>query len=321
MVAFHAQAILQAARLVDSSSGALLNDRILKRIVLQPRRVTSDNAATLSAEANEPFIPLSNEKPSHRALEHEPGQDYRSVLGMHDPDRSLASEAESSSSDDDDDNPRHRARPPTEDGGESLLDRLSRRKAELESLTRKDPTDVDAWLACVALQDELREAGLVGIRASRGKDARSEDEAREEEDVKRQIRGTAEVKVAYLERALGVAKNAGNLRLIRAYLKAYGQKPDVDYEKVDRKWRDMLRGIGSKNRPPQSTGQESEEAVEARMSLWIDYVGWRMGDGGSFKIDEIVKLVEEGMDTVKREFEDESMTSPREFAHFTGWPR
>lgn len=36
--------------------------------------------------------------------------------------------------------------PPDEDGGESVLDNLNKRKAELERRTRDEPSDVEAWL-------------------------------------------------------------------------------------------------------------------------------------------------------------------------------
>lgn len=276
----------------------------------------------MEAEAGAPYIPLGDGKVSKRSLEHEPGQEYRSVLGLADPhalssdEEAGPSSASSSSADSDEADGRFHYKPPSHDGGQSLLDRLASRKSHLESLTRSSPTDVEAWLACVRLQDELKEAGLVGIRAARGKDARTEEEReREEEEVKRQMRGAAEVKVAYLERALGVKANAGNLRLVRAYLEAYGQRPDVDFDKVDRKWRDMLRGLPTttKGKGGEGNGKGGVE-VEARMGLWIDYIGWRMSDGGSFRVDEGVRLVEEGMEAVRREFEDEEVGSESAFA-------
>ncbi|OAV91551.1 hypothetical protein PTTG_01027 [Puccinia triticina 1-1 BBBD Race 1] len=244
----------------------LLNDKNLKRISLS----RLPNGGKLVDGPSAPFIPLVESDRPSTAVEQE-----RVPLGIN-----LYGEPESEEEDLED------YVPPEEDGGESFLDRLNHRKGELERRTTQHPEDVEAWLALVSLQDEMKELGLVGLRA-RVADADSEA-------ISRHIQGTSDLKIAYLKRALREPANQNNEQLLLAHMKAYCDQPDLDLAK---EWQKML------------------EAHPAVTGLWIAYVDWKQTEAGSMNVLEMVEVYEELIDRLVRRAENTS-TPQKERTHF-----
>lgn len=247
--------------LSDPAIFHLLNDKNLKRISLSkssdPNQPTHDHPSS-------PFIPLLDLTPipSHAQIQN-PQRSQSIGINLYD-------EPEGSDEDDLLD-----YEPPDQDGGQSYLDRLHQRKTELEQRVTQRPGDVQAWLALVDLQDEMKELGLVGLRA-RGTEV-------DPEAIRRHIEGTSDLKISYLKRALSQPSNEDNERLLLAYIKAYCDLPDVDLAK---EWRQIL---------------ESHPSVT---SLWIAYVDWKQTEAGSMNVLEMIEVYEELIDRLVRRAEN-----------------
>ncbi|KAA1090596.1 hypothetical protein PGT21_006393 [Puccinia graminis f. sp. tritici] len=235
----------------------LLNDKNLKRISLS--RLPHGGGEKMGDGPSIPFIPLlESDRPA-------PGVEQERIpVGIN-----LYGEPESEEEDLED------YVPPEEDGGESFLDRLNHRKGELERRTTDHPEDVEAWLALVSLQDEMKELGLVGLRA-RVTDA-------DQEAISRHIQGTSDLKIAYLKRALREPSNQNNEQLLLAYMKAYCDQPDLDLAK---EWQKML------------------EAHPAVTGLWIAYVDWKQTEAGSMNVLGMIEVYEELIDRLVRRSEN-----------------
>ncbi|MBW0471014.1 hypothetical protein O181_010729 [Austropuccinia psidii MF-1] len=240
----------------------ILNDKNLKRILALS---SSDLPRQQSDFSSSPFIPLVD--PNQKSSSRLPPNNHQSdlpPLGI-----SLFDDLDS-----DDENSIDHV-PPEYDGGESFLDHLNRRKGQLEKHVEQVPSDVEAWLELVSLQDEMKELGLVGLRA-RVTEV-------DQDAVRRHIRGTSDLKLSYLKQALQVSSNQHNERLLLAYIKAYCDQPDIN---PAQEWRQML---------------ESHPSITA---LWIAYVDWRQTEAGSFNVFEMVEVYEELIDRLVRRAED-----------------
>ncbi|KAI7957432.1 hypothetical protein MJO28_004527 [Puccinia striiformis f. sp. tritici] len=237
----------------------LLNDKNLKRISLCKPKNAESGRGTVNEGPSSPFIPLVESDRARPTTEAE-----RVQVGIN-----LYGEPESDEEDLED------YVLPEEDGGESFLDRLNYRKGELERRTTQHPEDVEAWLALVSLQDEMKELGLVGLRA-RVTDA-------DQEAINRHVQGTSDLKITYLKRALRESSNQDNEQLLLAYMKAYCDQPDLDLAK---EWQRIL------------------EAHPAVTGLWIAYVDWKQTEAGSLNVLEMVEVYEELIDRLVRRSEN-----------------
>ncbi|PLW45322.1 hypothetical protein PCASD_03128 [Puccinia coronata f. sp. avenae] len=225
----------------------LLKDKNLKRIALFNK--PNGNKNDTKTAAGDHFIPLATSHPPNPSVplgislyEEEPESEHDDGLG----DDYL---------------------PPEDEGGLSYLDQLNLRKGELEKKTSQHPEDVEAWLALVSLQDEMKELGLVGLRTRMAN--------MDQEAISRHVQGTSDLKISYLKRALREPCNQNNEKLLLAYMKAYCDQPDLDLTK---EWKQIL------DAHPTATG------------LWIEYVDWKQTEAGSMNVLEMVEVYEELID-------------------------
>ncbi|MBW0515392.1 hypothetical protein O181_055107, partial [Austropuccinia psidii MF-1] len=240
----------------------ILNNKNLKRILALN---SLDHQKQQSDFPSSPIIPLVD--PTQNSSSRLPPKDHQSdlpPLGI-----SLFDDLDS-----DDENSIDHV-PPEYDGGELFLDHLNRRKGQLEKHVEQVPSDVEAWLELVSLQDEMKELGLVGLRAC----VTDVDQ----DAVRRHIRGTSDLKLSYLKQALQVSSNQHNERLLLAYIKTYCDQPDIN---PAQEWHQIL---------------ESHPSITA---LWIAYVNWRQTKAGSFNVLEMVEVYEELIDRLVRRAED-----------------
>jgi hypothetical protein len=195
------------------------------------------------------FIPLLREATTAEKLdrlEHEPEQDYRSIAGYLKPGELEADESDGDSVFED------------ETGGESAHERLLRRNTEFDRKLKETPSDSQVWLDFVAFQDELG-AGRNASRAEK--------------------RGSEEVKLSILERALRVEELEGDERLLLTYLACVTEL--WESSKVLDTWRQVLE-----NHPGQT-------------GLWTAYVSFRQTDGTTFTVNKMIEVFEECLDVLR----------------------
>ncbi|KAH9824981.1 NRDE-2, necessary for RNA interference-domain-containing protein [Melampsora americana] len=227
----------KAISITDEATFQLLNDKNLKRIVISKPSSTSSTgpAASLSAEGQ--TCPPPKPEP-------------RSIF-----DETYAEDVDS-------DGDAFDYLPPEEDGGESVLDRLNKLKGDLERKSKDDPSDIRD--ALVNLQDEMKELGMVGLRAKQN-DV-------DPDAAQKHVQGTS----------FEGKSNQNNESILLAYMRAYCDQPDVE---CSQEWRKML------DSHPGVTG------------LWVAYVDWRQTDAGSMNVTEMVEVYEELIDRLVRRAE------------------
>lgn len=203
------------------------------------------------------FVPFEPERQtSRRPLEHEDGQDYRSIAGQAKPSDFAMVEEEGG---------------PTDDlfdglgveGGESQSQYLKRRNLEFDRNLREKPTDERMWLDFVEFQDEVAAVSFGTGGGSSTKRALSTTERS----------STSEIKLSILKRALEIKENTASENLLLAYLRTVSDLWSA--EKVLQRWRDTLKDY------PKLT------------NLWIEYVSWRQTTWNGFQIREVVEVFEE----------------------------
>lgn len=195
-----------------------ITDRHYKRITLGSVKPEDRQEAGL-LQTDDDFVPFANEV-SHQdqldRLEHEEGQDYRSVAGMI---------ATAESSDDD-------SLGQEEEGGESYDEYLKRKNREFEQHLRQSPSDIPAWLSLVKFQDEVYSSISPDVSRSRRRAVMSSTEKR----------SLCEVKLAIIERAMSHHGNTESVDLTLAMLKQGGEIWDTS--ELMKRWQAALR-----NRP------------------------------------------------------------------------
>lgn len=213
---------MQGASLKDRSVRNRLTDRSFKRLILAPTTKASQASSaahTSQIEGNTDFIELPKSKTAKEkvaALEHEEGQDYRSVAGQ----IKASDVVEEDQWDELEEN--------EEDEAESFDDYLKRRNVEFERHLRANPNDTKAWLDLVAFQDTVNQAG-------------GDDTSKASKRIASQIsrRSLAEIKISILERALAQVGNEGATELHLAMMKYGG---DIwDTKELMKKWMELLR--------------------------------------------------------------------------------
>lgn len=248
----------KAISITDEATFQLLNDKNLKRIVI-PKSSSKSPAGPA-----ESFIRIDERLKTDGQLCPPPKPEPRSIF-----DETYADEVDS-------DGDAFDYLPPEEDGGESVLDRLNKLKGDLERKSKDDPSDIETWLALVNLQDEMKELGMIGLRA---KQTDIDQDA-----VRKHVQGTSDLKLSYLKEALRLKSNQNNEPILLAYMRAYCDQPDVD---CSQEWRKML------DSHPGVTG------------LWVAYVDWRQTDAGSMNMTEMVEVYEELIDRLVRRAESD----------------
>ncbi|KAI8459216.1 NRDE-2, necessary for RNA interference-domain-containing protein [Phakopsora pachyrhizi] len=245
----------------DPSVILLLNDKNLKRISLT--KSTSTDVEHVE------FIPLLDKLSKNSSI---PSSEQRDVPNQVSENHHIGvPELYYEASDSDSDLVDYE--PPEADVGESLLESLNRKKSELERKIRKEPSDIETWLELVSLQDEMKELGLVGLRARAVE--------LDQEDVRRHAQGTSDVKLSYLKQAL--VTNPENEALLLAYMRAFCDQPDVDPAK---EWRRILE------LHPKITG------------LWIAFVDWKQSDAATMNVNQMVEVYEELISRLAERAED-----------------
>lgn len=187
-----------------------------------------------------PFLPEVSTAERLATLEHETGQDYRSIAGMVKA-SDLTEEGDEA-----------------EDdlfgglgiiGGESQDDYLKRRNLEFDRALRDEPTNVQLWKDFVDFQDEVATTSFIGTATKR---ALSKSERT----------STSEIKLSILDRALAVERNKGSEELLLAYLRAAAEVWDP--KKVLERWAETLRSH------PTLTGLWIEY-VSWRQTSWVNF--------------------------------------------------
>lgn len=170
-------------------------------------------------------------------LEHEDGQDYRSIAGL----------VKASDLADEDEDDVFGGLGIV--GGESQDDYLKRRNLEFDRALRDDPTNVDLWIEFVDFQDEVSLSSFIGTATKRALS-------------KAERTSTSEIKLSILDRALAVERNRASEPLLLAYLRAAAEVWDA--KKVLNRWSETLRSH------PTLTGLWIEY-VSWRQTNWVNF--------------------------------------------------
>lgn len=245
----------QTPRYLDSRSARHTTDKHFKRINLatqapRPLALSEKPDPNYVPPPPDPFLASSSDPSrfvsfeSERStaerlakLEHEDGQDYRSIAGL-----VKASDLADSEED---------------DvfgglgivGGESQDDYFKRRSVELDRALRDDPSNVQLWLEFVDFQDEVSLSSFVGTATKRALS-------------KTERTSTSEIKLSILDRALAVERNRASEPLLLAYLRAAAEVWDP--KKVLERWGETLRSH------PTLTGLWIEY-VSWRQTNWVNF--------------------------------------------------
>ncbi|KAF9914211.1 hypothetical protein BX616_008751 [Lobosporangium transversale] len=148
-----------------------------------------------------------------------------------------------------------------EEGAESALDVLRRRRMMVDAELRKDPKQPSKWLEFIALEDEI---DLVSNRRSTAK-------------VGAHSTSHFEVKLSIFERAL--LSNPTNERLLLEYMNTCRQC--WESAKVLSKWDELL---------------QSNQIQTAWPGLWIEYLDYRQRHFLSFSVKSFVRVLGEGLE-------------------------
>ncbi|KAI1319785.1 hypothetical protein EDD11_003170 [Mortierella claussenii] len=148
-----------------------------------------------------------------------------------------------------------------EEGSESTLDVLMRRRMMLDAELRKDPQDPDKWLEFIAMEDEI---DLVTSRRSAVR-------------VAAHSAGHLEVKLSIFERAL--QSNPTSEQLLLEYMNTCRQCWEP--AKVLSKWDELL---------------QSAKIQSAWPGLWIEYLDFRQRHFLSFSVKSFARALEDALD-------------------------
>ncbi|KAK4054854.1 hypothetical protein OIV83_000778 [Microbotryomycetes sp. JL201] len=285
---------LQTPRYIDSRAARHMINKHVKTIRLQlkpkePLRPVLGEAVDVDQllESKDPFtddsvdpsrfVPFEPEpsvEDKIAALEHEEGQDYRSVAGkVRAEDLAHIKDFESDEGIDDDEFAGLGV-----SGGESQHELFKRRNTECDRAVRANPKDVRKWIEFADLQDEIARHTFFGTSTTRAFS-------------KAERASTSEIKLSILERALAVEGNAGSEQLILAHLKAAADLWDP--ARVLQRWSSMLRSN------PNLTG------------LWIEYVSWRQTTASNFSVKGIIDVFAECFEVLTAAMDKEHFRSQK----------
>ncbi|KAF9322769.1 hypothetical protein BG006_002071 [Podila minutissima] len=150
-----------------------------------------------------------------------------------------------------------------EEGAESALDALQRRRTVLDAELRKEPKDPEKWLEFISIADDIdlvtSRRLVVGVSAH--------------------STGHAEVKLSYFDRAL--LHNPTDERLLLEYMNCYRQA--YPSPKVLAKWDELL---------------QSNRIRSAWPGLWIEYLDYRQRHQLSFSVTSFVSVAQEALESL-----------------------
>ncbi|KAF9391714.1 hypothetical protein CPC16_004014 [Podila verticillata] len=150
-----------------------------------------------------------------------------------------------------------------EEGAESALDALQRRRTLLDAELRKEPKDSRKWLEFISIADDIdlvtSRRSVVGVSAHSA--------------------GHAEVKLSYFDRAL--LHNPTDERLLLEYMNCYRQA--YSSPKVLAKWDELL---------------QSSQIRSAWPGLWIEYLDYRQRHQLSFSVNNFVSVAQEALESL-----------------------
>ncbi|KAM0793184.1 hypothetical protein ACM66B_000655 [Microbotryomycetes sp. NB124-2] len=218
------------------------------------------------------FEPEQSFEDTVAALEHEQGQDYRSVAGKVKPEDLENDNAVSEDEDDGDFAGLGLS------GGESLHEYFKRRNEECDRAVREHPKDAGKWIEFADLQDEIARNMFLGTSTKRAFS-------------KAERASTSEIKLSILERALAVQGNEASEKLLLAHIKAASDLWDP--ARVLQRWSSMLRTH------PNLTG------------LWIEYVSWRQTTASGFSVRAIVDVFAECFEVLSAAMDKQQFRSQK----------
>ncbi|KAG0025726.1 hypothetical protein BGZ81_006946 [Podila clonocystis] len=150
-----------------------------------------------------------------------------------------------------------------EEGAESALDALQRRRTSLDADLRKEPRNPEKWLEFISIADDIdlvtSRRSVVGVSAHSS--------------------GHAEVKLSYFDKAL--LHNPTDERLLLEYMNCY--RLAYPSPKVLAKWDELL---------------QSNQIRSAWPGLWIEYLDYRQRHQLSFSVNAFVSVVQEALESL-----------------------
>lgn len=152
-------------------------------------------------------------------------------------------------------------------GGRTFAEYLKSKNLEFDRRLREVPTDVEGWIEFVEFQDEIARSTLAGGEGNKRTLSQMERKS------------TSEIKLAILERALGIPANKESEPLLLGYLRAAGEVEEP--AKVLLRWKEMLR-----NHP-------------ALTGLWVEYISFRQTEWVNFEIRVVVEVYIEGLQVLQ----------------------
>ncbi|KAG0039182.1 hypothetical protein BGZ82_009333 [Podila clonocystis] len=150
-----------------------------------------------------------------------------------------------------------------EEGAESALDALQRRRTTLDADLRKEPRNPEKWLEFISIADDIdlvtSRRSVVGVSAHSS--------------------GHAEVKLSYFDKAL--LHNPTDERLLLEYMNCY--RLAYPSPKVLARWDELL---------------QSNQIRSAWPGLWIEYLDYRQRHQLSFSVNAFVSVVQEALESL-----------------------
>ncbi|KAF9411003.1 hypothetical protein BGZ94_001464 [Podila epigama] len=150
-----------------------------------------------------------------------------------------------------------------EEGAESSLDVLTRRRSALDADLRKNPKQPQKWLEFIAVADDIE--SITNRRSAAAVSAHSTSHS--------------EVKLSIFDRAL--QHNPTDERLLLAYMNCY--RHVYEPVKVLTKWDELL---------------QSEQIRFAWPGLWIEYLDFRQRHFASFSVNSFVAVLRDALDNL-----------------------
>lgn len=254
---------------------ARLNDKRYKRISLLPSNKLLDPGYERLGHAftaSDDFIALPHfESADDRVakLEHEDGQDYRSIEGLIKGPKNQAARGPQSDSEEEEGYVE-------EEGGESYNEFLRRRTIEFDRNLKQNPHNIEIWLELVSFQAEVH--GHI--------DRESTLRSRRRASAVGPQRSLAEVKLAILEKAIDTqpsTETSGSYRSLDLHLAALEQGAHIwDMAELMKRWQAVLR----------------DYATEFR--VWTAYITFRQTASQAFTVPEIEELFGECISRMMR---------------------
>jgi hypothetical protein len=150
---------------------------------------------------------------------------------------------------------------------------LQKRLKMLDNKVRTDPSDITSWLALVTIQEEVVDLAIRqdGTKASESDKTRSKTQA-----------SIAEIQLSVLERALRAhSSNATAIPLTLTKLEVAATTRVWDSSRTEKEWRLAIASHASD--------------WDAFNQLWSSFLNWKMKDGDSFVLKNMLQTYSEAL--------------------------